>query len=287
MPGEELDRLQVFFSNDNVHFLDDKEVVRVEEMAMPALIDRVFNSTNSLRRCYYRQPLSEARFPSLLLLTPFQLPCLQPLLHFPTPLVFGPPETRHRFKRQFSAHLAMLWIGHGGNITPLHYDRCHGFLCQLKVLLLPSSPPHPHPPAHPSSASTPSTASSQGTKRLWLFRPKDTRLLYQREPQTQKAHTSTLRVEALMGEDKEFASPPPLLQAHLTPLREQARELALCPKAAGAKPYLCDLNPGEALYIPPGPSFPPLFLRLIIPNRLLALRHIHEQLHLCDARLGH
>lgn len=63
----------------------------------------------------------------------------------------------------FEPHRAMVWAGSGGCVTPLHYDRCHGFLCQL-----------------------------EGVKTVTLFRPRDTAKLSPRAPQTQRAHTSTL-----------------------------------------------------------------------------------------------
>lgn len=66
-------------------------------------------------------------------------------------------------KGVFEPHRAMVWAGSGGCVTPLHYDRCHGFLCQL-----------------------------EGVKTVTLFRPRDTAKLNPRPPITQRAHTSTL-----------------------------------------------------------------------------------------------
>jgi len=98
-----------------------------------------------------------------------------------------------------------MWIGTKGNVTPIHYDRCHGILCQLK-----------------------------GSKVVTLIRPKDTRCIYQKSPETGRAHTTYLNLE-------KFFDPVTCKQ-----------ELEKYPKVARAKPYQLTLNQGECLYIPPG-----------------------------------
>eukprot|EP01126_Amoeba_proteus_P060626 TRINITY_DN8041_c0_g1_i1.p1 TRINITY_DN8041_c0_g1~~TRINITY_DN8041_c0_g1_i1.p1 ORF type:complete len:173 (+),score=31.23 TRINITY_DN8041_c0_g1_i1:562-1080(+) len=128
---------------------------------------------------------------------------LAPNIVYPRDLVFGPqPEL---FRKHFSEKNSMIWIGTKGNITPLHYDRCHGFLCQLK-----------------------------GSKKLTLFKPKDTNNIYQVSPETGCSHTSRLCVEALFD----------------PPRREQ--ELRKFPKASRVKPRYCFLQEGDCIYIPPG-----------------------------------
>jgi len=51
----------------------------------------------------------------------------------------------------FKTHNCTVWLGHGGNVTPLHYDLCHGLLVQIR-----------------------------GIKRFTYIHPDDSRHVYQR-----------------------------------------------------------------------------------------------------------
>lgn len=91
--------------------------------------------------------------------------------------------------------IANLWIGTGGNISPLHYDMSENFLCQLR-----------------------------GRKRVLLFEPKQTSLLYPFPAHSKIPHMSQLNIDQI-DSDK-------------------------FPKFQKAKYIDCMLEPGEMLFIP-------------------------------------
>lgn len=91
--------------------------------------------------------------------------------------------------------IANLWIGTGGNISPLHYDMSENFLCQLR-----------------------------GRKRVLLFEPKQTSLLYPFPAHSKIPHMSQLNIDQI-DRDK-------------------------FPKFQKAKYIDCMLEPGEMLFIP-------------------------------------
>lgn len=144
----------VLLPKDGIHFLEDPEVVDRETIPFGTFIHKVFQQQDP-NRCYLRPIMFEELAPNIV---------------YPTKMVFG--DNPGQYSKFWSKSLSMIWIGTKGNITPLHYDRCHGILCQL-----------------------------HGSKRVTFFRPKDTRSLYQRTAESGFSHTSRLCVEKLMNPD--------------------------------------------------------------------------------------
>jgi len=181
VPPEKI--IEVFVAKDGTHFLDDNLVVERVNMEFGSALESIMNVKDDQPRLYFRDIIIEE---------------LMDHVHYPD-VLFG--YQTHTFNKKNT----MLWIGSKGNITPLHYDRCHGILCQLK-----------------------------GTKTLTLFRPKDTRYLYQKSAETGRSHTTHLIVERLIDE------------------KTSQSELQKFQKVKRAKPYTFILNEGECIYIPPG-----------------------------------
>uniref|UniRef100_A0A6B2LF89 JmjC domain-containing protein n=1 Tax=Arcella intermedia TaxID=1963864 RepID=A0A6B2LF89_9EUKA len=146
-------QVTVFFALDGQHFLDNEDFVKKEELKFGDVISTIFLSPITQQRCYLRGLILEE---------------LLGLVEYPVSAIFG--EGTDKFNRKNT----MIWIGTKGNITPLHYDRCHGILCQLK-----------------------------GSKRLTFFRPKDTRCLYQRPTHSPGSHTTFLTLEKFFDDSEE------------------------------------------------------------------------------------
>jgi lysine-specific demethylase 8 len=88
-----------------------------------------------------------------------------------------------------------LWIGTGGNISPLHYDSLENLLCQF-----------------------------HGRKRVLLFEPKQTPLLYPFSAYSTRGHMSQVNIDQL--------------------------DIDKFPKFEKAKCIECILEPGEMIFIP-------------------------------------
>jgi len=179
-------QVEVYFAKDGTHFLNDDLVVERVNMEFGTVMRKIFteNEKEDQTRCYLSGLLLEE---------------LATHVTYPTQTIFGKqPE-------KFTKKNTMIWIGTKGNITPLHFDRCHGILCQLK-----------------------------GSKDITIFRPKDTRNLYPKSPDTGRSHTTHLNVEKFFNTES----------CH--------QELLKYPKVSRAKPYKVTLNQGECIYIPPG-----------------------------------
>jgi lysine-specific demethylase 8 len=91
--------------------------------------------------------------------------------------------------------LTSLWIGTGGNISPLHYDSVENLLCQFR-----------------------------GRKRVLLFEPKQTPLLYPFSAYSIRGHMSQVNIDQ--------------------------PDIDKFPKFEKAKCIECVLEPGEMLFIP-------------------------------------
>ena len=104
--------------------------------------------------------------------------------------------------------LTKLWMGSSGNVTPLHFDLCHGCLTQIV-----------------------------GRKRVWLFPPSESKWLYPNSANTPGCTVRTSRVDlpGLLGEDEDS--------------RAQLKKFPQTANAVGG--LVCEVTPGECLYIPP------------------------------------
>ncbi|KAL6045529.1 tunicamycin resistance protein, variant 2 [Balamuthia mandrillaris] len=148
--GKEEEKLRVFRAKDNLTFLDDEQVVEIVQMTFTEVLQHVFgkkkeeadeecfngeanndeplnsfkerNTTTKGRRLYLRAPLFQQ---------------IRQDIEWPFHLLPGhqrPTEQQETEKDKvvFSEALSGLWVGHSGNITPLHYDLFHGFLVQVR-----------------------------------------------------------------------------------------------------------------------------------------------------------
>lgn len=115
---------------------------------------------------------------------------------------------------KLSDDLSGIWIGSKGCITPLHFDAWHGVLCQVR-----------------------------GRKRVTLFAPEDTDNMYPRKQEDgMNMHTSELVLEKLYL---------PGCPAAASADEADADYMSKYPLAKTITPYTVDLEPGDALYIPP------------------------------------
>jgi hypothetical protein len=115
---------------------------------------------------------------------------------------------------KLSDDLSGIWIGSKGCITPLHFDAWHGVLCQVR-----------------------------GRKRVTLFAPEDTDNMYPRKQEDgMNMHTSELVLEQL-----DLPGCPAAASAG----EVDADYMSKYPLAKTITPYTVDLEPGDALYIPP------------------------------------
>lgn len=115
---------------------------------------------------------------------------------------------------KLSDDLSGIWIGSKGCITPLHFDAWHGVLCQVR-----------------------------GRKRVTLFAPEDTDNMYPRKQEDgMNMHTSELVLEKLDLPGCPAAVPAGAIDADY---------MNRYPLAKTITPYTVDLEPGDALYIPP------------------------------------
>jgi hypothetical protein len=105
-----------------------------------------------------------------------------------------------------------VWLGTAGNVTPLHYDLCHGFLVQVL-----------------------------GTKTVTYFEPDDYRYLYQR-----KEHPELSQVDLDAWRRQESGA-----QAHSVGASDGPSPHEKWPRFADATPRTVILEPGDCLYTPP------------------------------------
>ena len=123
-----------------------------------------------------------------------------------------------------------VWLGTAGNVTPLHYDLCHGFLIQII-----------------------------GTKTITYFEPDDYRCLYQRKenPELSQVDLDAWR-RADAAEADAGTAPGPAATSSMSTARcgggdgggeEDVR--SKWPLFGDATPRFVTLEPGDCLYTPP------------------------------------
>ncbi|KAF9356131.1 hypothetical protein BGX26_005681 [Mortierella sp. AD094] len=115
--------------------------------------------------------------------------------------------------------LMRVWISLAGATTPLHYDRCHGILIQLV-----------------------------GRKRFVVFSHEDVNNLYPYDGITGPGHASKVRGlgHCFPFSGSSAAKEDPHIKENMTEVLER------WPKVKNADPWVIDLEPGDALYTPPG-----------------------------------
>jgi hypothetical protein len=110
---------------------------------------------------------------------------------------------------------AKVWVGSEGNVTPLHFDLCHGVIAQVV-----------------------------GRKRVTLFPPSASALLYPFRAGEGPPHSSRVDLDALLFSNDDSA------ERAAAQLRFPVASAALAERGACGG-LQCDVAPGEALYFPP------------------------------------
>ncbi|KAF9130907.1 hypothetical protein BGW39_002497 [Mortierella sp. 14UC] len=173
-------------------------------------------TTTEERRFYYRGMVPPTLYTSL------NIPDLLSSLSLPT--------STTSFANAPNKDLMRIWVSLAGATTPLHYDRCHGILIQLV-----------------------------GRKRFVVFSHEDTHGLYPYDGLSGPGHASKVRglghcfplrfpsssssSSSTLDKDKEY-------QQHLDD--NMAEVQRRWPKIRNTTPWIVDLEPGDALYTPPG-----------------------------------
>jgi len=124
LPPDEL--VPVLVSKDNHHFF---KLALCEERRMPygAVLDRIFGGHDDQPRLYLRLDL---------------LPSFHVDITLPTELVYD-VERDGAAATVIKRANCGVWLSTRGNITPLHFDLCHGFLVQVRRR--PTTSPCPLP----------------------------------------------------------------------------------------------------------------------------------------------
>ncbi|KAF9092993.1 hypothetical protein BGX29_010160 [Mortierella sp. GBA35] len=159
-------------------------------------------------------------------------PSLYSALEIPTLLSsLSLPQETTAFANAPNKDLMRIWISLAGATTPLHYDRCHGILIQLV-----------------------------GRKRFVVFSHEDTHGLYPYDGISGPGHASKVRglghCFPLKFPSQSSKSPSSAdgddchLLPHLDANMEEVQ--GRWPKIKNTTPWIVDLEPGDALYTPPG-----------------------------------
>lgn len=153
----------VFFAHDNTHFLKN-ELTQSSRFPFADGISHVLQQDTS-RRAYLRTSLDkfDDRLAHTVPIDHIAQMCSTQKDQESTPNALSAP---------FKASNCGLWISSPGCVTPLHFDLCHGFLCQIR-----------------------------GTKRVLLFAPTDLRSLYINPPDGPNPNTSQVDIAAWLEED--------------------------------------------------------------------------------------
>ncbi|KAI9239374.1 hypothetical protein MVEG_11182 [Podila verticillata NRRL 6337] len=140
------------------------------------------------------------------------------------------PKTNSTFANAPNRDLMRIWISLAGATTPLHYDRCHGILIQLV-----------------------------GRKRFVVFSHEDTHGLYPYDGISGPGHASKVRglghcfpFKLPLSSDSASSSSSYLQQPDQHNLENLAEAMDRWPRVGKTCPWVVDLEPGDALYTPPG-----------------------------------
>ena len=127
----------VLTAKDNIHFLKKELSIHHSlpgDSTCKKIMEEDIEDSRLYARMEFRQKfLQDVSLPLKLVMKPEQLESCDSTV----------------FQLPFKKENCTIWVGSGGNITPLHYDLCHGFLCQIA-----------------------------GTKKITLFHKDDFRSLY-------------------------------------------------------------------------------------------------------------
>ncbi|KAF9317080.1 hypothetical protein BG003_001192 [Podila horticola] len=140
------------------------------------------------------------------------------------------PKTNSTFANAPNCDLMRIWISLAGATTPLHYDRCHGILIQLV-----------------------------GRKRFVVFSHEDTHGLYPYDGISGPGHASKVRglghcfpFKISSTFDVSLSSSSYLQQPDQHNQDNLAEVMDRWPRVGKTSPWVVDLEPGDALYTPPG-----------------------------------
>lgn len=191
LPETVVGTVPVMIARDGMNFLELDEYVQKKDLDVSLLVDSAF-------------PGELAAAPEQKLYARIEVP--RPLIDdVRLPFEFFAENIAERKDRDFfSPWNSRIWVGTKGNITPTHFDRAHGVLCQIR-----------------------------GTKRVIMFAPEDTANIYPFASHRSDAHAARVNIHAIF----------------LGTAAEQEEQIAAYPKAVRAQPYVCDLQPGEILYV--------------------------------------
>ncbi|ORX94059.1 Clavaminate synthase-like protein [Basidiobolus meristosporus CBS 931.73] len=214
-------KLEVMYAHDQQNFMDDVDFVEKGLVSVDDVLDVILNNTlpeedaghgngsnkgenaNS-RRFYHRAHLSEAMLNDL-------------DIHTIRNRLFGERADDFSFAPESKSELIRLWVSTGGNITPMHFDRCHGLLLQV-----------------------------YGRKRFVLIHPDDTSSVYPYDGINGPSHGAKVRrIGYSYGRE-------PFSESNTVPFELVEEILTRFPKITDADIYIVDLEPGDVLYTPPG-----------------------------------
>ena len=121
----------VLSSKDNKHFLYHELCDQVEITATSA-ISEIFYGRDVIRKLYCRLYLSE--HPDLL--ADLNMSILAELSQFEILPITSEKEkiTDNCDSFPFKLKNCGVWVSSAGCVTPLHYDLCHGYLCQIGTI---------------------------------------------------------------------------------------------------------------------------------------------------------
>ncbi|KAK9680186.1 hypothetical protein K7432_016013 [Basidiobolus ranarum] len=224
-------KLEVMYALDQQNFMDDVDFVEKCLVSVDSVLNTILKSTNGVdsekldsfksevdsqslsslqpeddqhRRFYYRSHLSDSMLKDL------DIPGIRNSL-------FGDRANDPTFASESKRELTRLWVSTGGNITPMHFDRCHGLLVQV-----------------------------YGCKRFVLVHPDDTSAVYPYDGINGPSHGAKVRHIGYSYGLNPF-SEDDIVYSELV-----ANTLARFPKITQADIYIVDLKPGDVLYTPPG-----------------------------------
>ena len=151
----------VLEAKDNLHFFKNV-LTNHHEIPGDEAINLILNESKSSEKRWYARKSFKNRFLEDVFL-PYRLVHKE----------WNEHEKPSEIKSPFVKKNCTVWVSTKGNITPLHYDLCHGFLCQVS-----------------------------GIKKVTLFHKDDYRLLYPNETTHQNRTASKIDLKAFQAGDE-------------------------------------------------------------------------------------
>ncbi|EDO49037.1 predicted protein [Nematostella vectensis] len=168
--GETCQTLSVMVSHDNERFVDNNDFTSRKMLTAEEMINAVFESNLNNRPENQRLYFRSSSMPTALHNDICIDSQMRELFDKVSPIVATESgDDENNFEQFVSAifrqHTTQLWVGTAGNITPLHYDRNHGLLMQIR-----------------------------GQKKIILFSTEDTNFLYPFPGYSEKSHISKVNL---------------------------------------------------------------------------------------------